>query len=74
MKSRLGAEYVRSGWRLGSTPVDPDGGVGKDGRRGGLLVPRGSKMGAEAGAGLAICAVAWELMWAGCLRTTGLSC
>lgn len=30
-------------------------------------------MGAEAGAGLAICAVAWELMWAGGWWTTGLS-
>ena len=35
MKSRLGAEYVRSSWCLGSTPVDPDGGVGKDGWGGG---------------------------------------
>lgn len=41
MSSHLGGEYVRSGWCLGSSAVD--GEVGRDRRRGGLLVPRGSK-------------------------------
>lgn len=43
MQSRLVGKYVRSGWCLGSSPGESDGEVGKDGRREGFLVPRGSK-------------------------------